>query len=152
MIVFVWFCMKFIWPPILNAIEERQQQIEEGLAAADKGQESLAKAAAEADEIVAKPASRQPAFSTRRMLVRTRLLLMASPMASKSVIVSYALRKRRSSRKLIVHAKSFVARCRPSLSRAPRKFCSAKSTARRTRTFWASWLRSCKTSWLTTTQ
>ncbi len=53
MIVFVWFCMKFIWPPILNAIEERQKQIEEGLAAADKGQESLVKAAAEADEIVA---------------------------------------------------------------------------------------------------
>jgi F-type H+-transporting ATPase subunit b len=53
MIVFVWFCMKYIWPPILNAIEERQAQIEEGLAAADKGQESLVKAAAEADEIVA---------------------------------------------------------------------------------------------------
>ncbi|MGB5626517.1 MAG: F0F1 ATP synthase subunit B [Woeseiaceae bacterium] len=53
MIVFVWFCMKFIWPPILAALEERQKQIEEGLAAADKGQESLVRAAAEADDIVA---------------------------------------------------------------------------------------------------
>ncbi len=53
MIVFVWFCMKFIWPPLLAALEDRQQQIEEGLAAADKGQESLVKAGAEADEIVA---------------------------------------------------------------------------------------------------
>jgi len=53
MIVFVWFCMKFIWPPILAALEERQQQIEEGLAAANKGQESLVRAAAEADEVVA---------------------------------------------------------------------------------------------------
>ena len=52
MIVFVWFCMKFIWPPLMAALEERQQQIEEGLAAADKGQEALVKAAAEADEIV----------------------------------------------------------------------------------------------------
>ncbi len=52
MIVFVWFCMRFIWPPILAALEERQEQIEAGLAAADKGQESLVKAAAEADEIV----------------------------------------------------------------------------------------------------
>jgi len=52
MIVFVWFCMKYIWPPIINAIEERQAQIAEGLAAADKGQESLVKAAAEADQIV----------------------------------------------------------------------------------------------------
>jgi F-type H+-transporting ATPase subunit b len=53
MIVFVWFCMKFIWPPILEALEERQQKIEDGLAAADKGQESLVRAAAEADEVVA---------------------------------------------------------------------------------------------------
>lgn len=53
MIIFVWFCMKIIWPPILNAIEERQKQIEEGLAAADKGQQSLVRAAAEADEVVA---------------------------------------------------------------------------------------------------
>ena len=53
MIVFVWFCMKFIWPPILSALEERQQQIEEGLAAADKSQEQLVEAQARADEIVA---------------------------------------------------------------------------------------------------
>ena len=53
MVVFVWFCMKFIWPPLLAALEERQAKIEEGLAAADKGQESLERAAAEADEVVA---------------------------------------------------------------------------------------------------
>jgi F-type H+-transporting ATPase subunit b len=53
MIVFVWFCMKFIWPPIMTAIEERQQQIADGLAAAERGQQSLDKAQAEAEEIVA---------------------------------------------------------------------------------------------------
>ena len=52
MIVFVWFCMKFIWPPILNALEARQAQIEEGLAAADKSQEKLAEAEARANEVV----------------------------------------------------------------------------------------------------
>lgn len=52
MIVFVWFCMKFIWPPLLAAIEERQAKIAEGLAAADKGQESLARATAEAESII----------------------------------------------------------------------------------------------------
>jgi F-type H+-transporting ATPase subunit b len=52
MIVFVWFCMKFIWPPLLGAIEERQEKIAEGLAAADKGQESLAKATAESESII----------------------------------------------------------------------------------------------------
>ena len=53
MVVFVWACMKWIWPPLLEAIEERQQKIEEGLKAADKSQEALVKAQAEADEIVA---------------------------------------------------------------------------------------------------
>ena len=52
MVVFVWFCMKFIWPPLLAAIEERQEKIAEGLAAADKGQESLEKAKAEAESII----------------------------------------------------------------------------------------------------
>jgi F-type H+-transporting ATPase subunit b len=52
MIVFVWFCMKFIWPPIMTAIEERQQEIADGLAAAERGQQSLDKAKAEADDIV----------------------------------------------------------------------------------------------------
>ena len=52
MIVFVWFCMKFIWPPLLGAIEERQEKIAEGLAAADKGEAKLQEAKAKADEII----------------------------------------------------------------------------------------------------
>ena len=53
MIVFVWFCMKFIWPPIVGAIEARQAEIEKGLAAANESQEQLERAHAEAEEIVA---------------------------------------------------------------------------------------------------
>ncbi len=52
MTVFVWFCMKFIWPPIMDAIEERQTQIADGLAAGERGQQSLDKAKAEADDLV----------------------------------------------------------------------------------------------------
>jgi len=52
MLVFVWFCMKFIWPPIMQAIEERQTQIADGLAAAERGQHSLEKAEAKAEEII----------------------------------------------------------------------------------------------------
>ncbi len=37
-IVFVWFCMKFVWPPIVNALEERKKRIADGLAAAERGQ------------------------------------------------------------------------------------------------------------------
>jgi F-type H+-transporting ATPase subunit b len=52
MIVFVWFCMKVIWPPIMNAIEERQTKIADGLAAAERGQQSLDQAKSEAGKIV----------------------------------------------------------------------------------------------------
>ena len=88
MIVFVWFCMKFIWPPLLEAIEERQEKIAEGLAAADKGQESLVEATAKPTTSSLKRASRQPAFSTRRMLGPTRSLLTARPTASRNASVS----------------------------------------------------------------
>ncbi|MDZ7661410.1 F0F1 ATP synthase subunit B [Thiohalophilus sp.] len=36
-IVFVWFCMKFVWPPIMNALNERKKKIADGLAAAERG-------------------------------------------------------------------------------------------------------------------
>lgn len=52
MLVFVWFCMKIIWPPIMNAIEERQTKIADGLAAAERGQQSLDDAKSEAGKIV----------------------------------------------------------------------------------------------------
>ncbi|MDN4502277.1 F0F1 ATP synthase subunit B [Alteromonadaceae bacterium BrNp21-10] len=40
-IVFVWFCMKYVWPPIMNAIEERQKKIADGLAASDRAEKDL---------------------------------------------------------------------------------------------------------------
>jgi F-type H+-transporting ATPase subunit b len=52
MLVFVWFCMKTIWPWMMDAIEERQTQIADGLAAAEKGQQSLDRAKAESGQIV----------------------------------------------------------------------------------------------------
>ena len=42
--VLIWFTMKFIWPPLNKAIEERQQKIAEGLAAAEQSQKNLAQA------------------------------------------------------------------------------------------------------------
>ena len=38
---FIWFTIKFVWPPLLRAIETRQKQIADGLAAAEQGKKSL---------------------------------------------------------------------------------------------------------------
>lgn len=50
--VTAWLVMKFIWPPLLGAIEERQKKIAEGLAAADRGQNALEDAKTQSLEIV----------------------------------------------------------------------------------------------------
>ncbi len=40
-IIFVWFCLKFIWPPVINALEQRKKTIADGLAAGEKGHHEL---------------------------------------------------------------------------------------------------------------
>ncbi|MDF1780853.1 MAG: F0F1 ATP synthase subunit B [Alcanivoracaceae bacterium] len=39
--LFVFFCMKFVWPPIIGALTERKQKIAEGLSAADRAERDL---------------------------------------------------------------------------------------------------------------
>ena len=48
--VFVWFCMKYIWPPLMAALEERNAKITEGLAAAERGQKTLVEAQSKVSE------------------------------------------------------------------------------------------------------
>jgi len=39
--IFVWFCMKFVWPPLITAMRERTEKIAQGLQAADKAEQDL---------------------------------------------------------------------------------------------------------------
>jgi len=48
--ILIWFTLKFVWPPLLAAIEERQKKIADGLAAADRAAASLKDATAKSDE------------------------------------------------------------------------------------------------------
>jgi F-type H+-transporting ATPase subunit b len=51
-IVLIWFTMKFVWPLITDAMEERAKKIALGLAAAEKGQAELAQARSNSDAII----------------------------------------------------------------------------------------------------
>ena len=55
---FIWFTVRFIWPPLLHAIEQRQKQIADGLAAAEQGKQALAVSARQADVEIAKARGR----------------------------------------------------------------------------------------------
>ena len=50
--LFVWFCMKFVWPPIMAALEERKKQIADGLAAAERGKHDLELAAHRSADLI----------------------------------------------------------------------------------------------------
>lgn len=55
LIVFValgWVTMRYIWPPLIGALEERQRKIADGLISAEKAEKSLVEAKANATEIL----------------------------------------------------------------------------------------------------
>ena len=55
--ILVWFTMKFVWPPITKALDERAQKIADGLAAADKAKSELTSANKRVEEDLAKSRS-----------------------------------------------------------------------------------------------
>ncbi len=50
--MFVWFCMKFVWPPIVAALDARKKQIADGLAAGERGKHDLELAAKRSTELL----------------------------------------------------------------------------------------------------
>jgi F-type H+-transporting ATPase subunit b len=50
--LFIWFTVAFVWPPLLRAIENRQKQIADGLAEAERGKSSLADAQKQTEAIL----------------------------------------------------------------------------------------------------
>jgi len=49
---FIWFTVKFVWPPLLRAIEARQKQIADGLAAGERGKKSLEVSSKQAEQTI----------------------------------------------------------------------------------------------------
>ncbi len=56
--LFIWFTVKFVWPPLLRAIEARQKQLADGLAAGEQGRKSLEISAKQANEEIQAARSR----------------------------------------------------------------------------------------------
>jgi F-type H+-transporting ATPase subunit b len=50
--IFVWFCMKYVWPPIMAALEERKTKIADGLAAAERGKHEQELAQQRAKDVI----------------------------------------------------------------------------------------------------
>jgi F-type H+-transporting ATPase subunit b len=50
--VFIWFTVKYVWPPLLRAIEERQKSIADGLAAGERGRHELELASQRSSDVL----------------------------------------------------------------------------------------------------
>jgi F-type H+-transporting ATPase subunit b len=50
--IFVWFCVKYVWPPIIKALEDRETRIADGLAAGERGKHDLELAEKRATELL----------------------------------------------------------------------------------------------------
>jgi len=56
--IFIWLCAKYIWPPLMNAIEVRQKEIADGLAAGEEGRQSLSNAEKEIAQMMTQAKTR----------------------------------------------------------------------------------------------
>lgn len=63
--ILVWFTMKFVWPPLVKALDERAERIAEGLSAADRAKNDLALAEKAPQKNCAKPVFRPLSCSHR---------------------------------------------------------------------------------------
>jgi F0F1-type ATP synthase membrane subunit b/b' len=91
--MFTWFCMKFIWPPIVAAMDERKKRIESGLIAAERGLSEHKEAQQKAQEMINQSKDQQW-LKTLKML----------PLKKQTVLKP--THKWRLSKKPIVHAMS----------------------------------------------
>jgi F-type H+-transporting ATPase subunit b len=63
--IFVWFCMKYVWPPILKALEERETRVADGLAAAERGKHDLELAEQRAGDLMREGKEKAQDFITQ---------------------------------------------------------------------------------------
>ena len=81
--LFIWFTVKFVWPPLMRAIEARQKQIADGLAAGEQGKKSLEASGKQADEAIQERA-RAPPKSSRRPRSAAAQMIEEAKVAAKA--------------------------------------------------------------------
>jgi len=86
--ILAWFTMKFVWPPIVKALDERAKKIADGLAAADKAKTDLALAEKKVVEEMRR--ARESATDVRASAEKQGALLIEEARAEATRIVAVA--------------------------------------------------------------
>jgi len=75
--ILIAFTVKFIWPPLMNAIEERQKKIADGLAAADNARKEVADAKRREEEILSAAKAKAQEILDRAHSTANQLVVQA---------------------------------------------------------------------------
>ena len=80
--IFIWVVMRFIWPVILGAMNEREKKIAAGLAAAEQGQKDLSEAKSRADDVIKEARARAIAIESQAQSRANQIIEEARKAAS----------------------------------------------------------------------
>lgn len=94
--LFVWFCMKFVWPPIMAALDQRKKQIADGLATAERAKHDLELASKHAVEVL------------RETKVKASEIVSNGEKRASEIVESAKLQAKVESERIIVGAKAEI--------------------------------------------
>ena len=125
--ILVWFTMKFVWPPIAKALDERALKISEGLASAEKAKIELAAANKRVDEELGKSRNEADVRLADAERRGQALIEEAKTRASEEAAKIMANAQQEAQGLVTLRVKHCVKRLRYWPFKVLRKFCAAKS-------------------------
>jgi F-type H+-transporting ATPase subunit b len=143
-ILFVWFCMKYVWPPLMAAIEKRQKEIADGLASAERAKKDLDLAQANATDQLKKAKAEAQVIIEQANKRRSQILDEAKAEAEQERTKIVHKRRLKLMLSVNVLAKSCVSRLRSWLLLAPRRSSNVPWMKLLTATSWTNLSLNCK--------
>ena len=143
-VCFVVFCMKYVWPPILAAMAEREEKIADGLAAADRASHDLELAQEKAVERLKEAKTEAAGIIDAANKRGSQMVEEAKGAAVVEADRVKALPRQRLSRKPTARVNNCVARLLHCLWLVLKKFWALRSTRKLTASWSRSWPQNCR--------
>lgn len=143
-VIFVWFCMKYVWPPLMAAIEKRQKEISDGLASAERAKKDLDLAQANATDQLKKAKAEAQVIIEQANKRRSQILMKQKRKQNRNAPKSSHRRRLKSMPNVNVPVRSCVSRLLSWLLLAPRRSSNVPWMKLLTATSWINLSLNCK--------
>lgn len=143
-VLFVLFCMKYVWPPLMAAIEKRQKEIADGLASAERAHKDLDLAKASATDQLKKAKAEAQVIIEQANKRRSQILMKRKLRQNRNVLKSWPRRRRKLKPSVNVPVKSCVSKLLSWLLLAPRRSSNVPWMKLLTATSWINLSLNCK--------